>query len=139
MTSDDIAAFLARIGLPQYREKFEDEDVDGDMLLDLVKKKKTDSFSQLGVDSPLHLMKIMQLFLRELQGTKAKYSNDHLTQFLCTQRKIDQYATTLKDQGIDGDMILYVEDDLMEKVLKEIGISELHASSICRKYKKFCE
>lgn len=130
MTPDDIANFLDKIGLSQYSDTIKDEDISGDVLLDIL-----EDLSQIGVDSPLHQMKIMQLFPRELLGTKAKYSNNHLSEFLKEQKKIGEYIPILKEHGIDGDMILNVKVELMKKVLIEIGVTPLDATKICSKYK----
>lgn len=131
MTPGDVAAFLVKIGLPQYSETFIDEEISGDVLLEL------DDLSELGVKSPLHQMKIMQLFSRKLQGIEAKYSHEHLCQFLYQQEKLCKYIAILKEHGIDGDMILHVEKNLMKSVLEEIGVTVLDRSKICTKYKTF--
>lgn len=137
MTSDDVAAFLAKIGLHQYTEAFQNENIDGDILLNLVKTEG--DLSELGVTNPLHLMKIMQLFPREVQGTESKYSNDHLSHFLQKDERLHKYIPILKEHGIDGDMILQVNDKLVTNVLKQIGVnSALDRSRIC-KYKTFCK
>ena len=130
---DDVAHFLTNIGLPQYADEFKDNQIDGELLL----KADSDVLSELGVESLLHQMKIMQLFPRELLGTKVKYSNDHLSQFLQQQEKLIKYIPVLKKHGIDGDMVLHVEENLMKGVLKEIGISPVASLKICVNYKKF--
>ena len=114
-----VSEFLARIGLPQYIQAFEEKNIDGKMLLEA----DPTFLASLSVTSPLHQMKIMQLFHREVHGTVLKFSNEHLTQFLC-QHKLDVHISisTLKEHWIDGDMILDVEKSLMESVLEEIGV-----------------
>lgn len=93
----------------------------------------------LGVNSSVHQMKIVQLFRRELQGTKPKYSLDHLCQFL-KENKLGQYIEHVKDHVIDGDMVLNVEESVMKKVLKEIGVTRaVDTTRICSKYKTFCK
>ena len=76
----------------------------------------------MGVTSPLHQMKIIQLLRREIQGTVAKYPIQHLSDFL-RQLKLDKYIPNLEENGIDGDMILEVEEKLMKSVLKEMGVT----------------
>lgn len=94
-------------------------------------------FSELGVNSPLHKMKIMQLFNRELQGAAPIYSREHLNQFL-QQNNLDKYAAILEENGIDGDMIVSVDTKDMKIVLKEVGItSAIDIGKICSKYKRF--
>jgi hypothetical protein len=126
------ADLLIKIGLHQYFKTF--EDISSDELLELV--QSVDNLSEMGVTSSLHQMKIMQLFLRELRGTKAEHSCADLCQFLSEQKIIAQYRPILQEHGIDGDMILQVEHELMNSVLKEIGIaSALHRSRICLQFK----
>ena len=113
-----VTEFLTRIGLPQYIKVFEEKKIDGKMLLEADPR----FLASLHVTSPLHQMKIMQLFRREVHGTVMNYSSEHLTQFL-RQNKLDMFISTLKEHWIDGDMILEVEKSLMESVLEEIGVS----------------
>jgi hypothetical protein len=82
-------------------------------------------------------MKIMQLFRRELHGSIPKYSREHMGQFL-QQYKLDKYSPTLEGHGIDGDMILEVEEKLMKSVLREVGVTSLvDILKIRSKYKTF--
>lgn len=97
-----------------------------------------DVLLELKVTSPLHQMKIMHLFKRELHGGETKYSTEHLLKFL-QQYNLEKYASILEKNGIDGDMILEVEDKLMKNVLKEVGVtSQLDILKIRSKYKTFC-
>lgn len=132
-TFDDVIDFLTKMELSQYSETFKDNEIGGDTLLEA----DSEMLDELGVTSHLHQMKIMHLFKKELQGATTKYSNEHLSEFLrgC---KLDKHTDALKDSGIDGDMILEVNGDLMKKVLKEIGItSKVDVIKITSKYKTF--
>ena len=118
---EDVADFLTKVvGLPQYADTFKNSGISGDVLLGA----DAEMLIELEVKSPLHQMKIMELFRRELQGTEAKYSKDHVSVFL-KQYKLDKYVPMLESHGIDGDMILEVEEKLMKSVLKEIGVTSL--------------
>lgn len=64
-TVDGIADFLNKIKMPQYVDAFKAEEVDGEMLLEA----NSEMLGDLGV-SPLHQIKIMQLFHRELNKGK---------------------------------------------------------------------
>lgn len=133
-TTKDVVEFLTKIGLSEYAECFEEEDISGDTLLEA----NSAMLEELEVTSHLHQMKIMHLFRKELQNADTKYSNDHLSSFLQKQKKMDKCIPTLKENGIDGDMILEVDSDLMKKVLKEIGIeSQLQITKIITKYQTF--
>lgn len=131
-TTDDVIEFLIKIGLFQYAESFKEEDISGDVLLEA----SSSDLEDLQVTSHLHQMKIMYLFRKELQSAGTKYSNDHLSSFL-EQNKMEKHITTLKENGIDGDMILEVDLDLMKKVLEEVGIKKLQITKIITKYKTF--
>lgn len=110
-----------------------DAEISGDVLLG----GDSEMFEELEVTSHLHQMKIAHLFRKELKGSKTKYSNEHLSQFLL-ECKLDKYIAALKENGINGDMILEAENDLMKEVLKEIGItSSIHRNKITSKYKTF--
>ena len=97
----------------------------------------TESLLEVDVKLPVHQMKIMHLFRRELQGGTAKYSRDHVARFL-QQYRLDKYTPTLEEHGIDGDMILEVEEKLMKTVLRDVGVKSLvDVSKIRSKYKTF--
>lgn len=51
---------------------------------------------------------------------------------------LEKYGPMLETHGIDGDMILRVEENLMKNVLKEVGvISFVDIKKIRSKYKIF--
>ena len=116
-------------------DNFAKEEITGELLLDEDTNSVLDVLKEVEVTNPLHQMKIMELFRREVSKIEVKYSNDHLTEFL-QKNKLEQYVTVLKENGIDGDMILNVRKDLMEKVLKELGITKaVHVNKIVKTYK----
>ena len=131
MNPEAVAAFLERIDLPQYGEKFKEDEITGDVLLDT----DIETLLELDVTSSLHQMKILHLFPKDLRGTSTQYSTEHLSQFL-QDNKLGKYVSLLEGNGIDGDMILEVDKELMENVLKEIGItSKIDIKKIRNKYK----
>lgn len=133
MSPSDVADFLTRIQLPQYAQTFKKQEISGELLL----AADTEILSELGVTSPLHQMKILHLFQRELEGSVAKYSMDHMSRFL-QQYKLEKYSPTMEAHGIDGDMILQVEEKLMKSVLREVGVTSLvDVLKIRKKYKTF--
>lgn len=131
-TTDDVVEFLTKIEMSQYAESFQEEEISGDILLEA----DCDMLEELKVTSRLHQMKIMHLFRKQLLSSDTKYPNDHLSSFL-EQQKMKMHIPTLKDNGIDGDMILEVDSEIMKKVLEEIGITKLQITKIIIKYKKF--
>lgn len=133
LTPDDVADFLTRINLPQYSDIFKESEISGDLLLEA----DVDILKELTVESPLHQMLIMELFRRELKGGEIKYSTDYMMDFL-KQYRLDKYGPSLLSHGIDGDMLLDVDDKLMKSVLKEVGVTSLvDALKIKSKFKTF--
>ncbi len=131
--ADRVADVLDSMEFSNYAETFRNEDITGEVLLNA----DSEMFSELGVKSALHQMKISQLFIRELHGTTLKYSRSHLNQFL-RKNNLEEHISTMEENGIDGDMILEVENELMENVLKEVGITSTEdITTICSKYKSF--
>ena len=54
------------------------------------------------------------------------------------QYKLERYQPVLEGHGIDGDMILEVEEKLMKRVLREVGVTSLvDILKIRSKYKTF--
>ena len=135
ITTDDVAAFLTEIELSEYVEDFKDCKISGKDLLEF----KCKTFSDMDVDSPLHQMKIMQLFRRKLQGSiDPRYSTEHLCHFL-EQNDLEQYTAVFQENGIDGDMILEVDKDLMVKVLTELQIPKKDIRKIRVCYETYCK
>ena len=132
ISSEDVAKFLSKIHLPEYANIFKSEDISGDVLL----FAELETFSELGVTNPLHQMKIMHLFKRELKGNVAKYPIEHVARFL-HKYKLDEYIPILEENGIDGDMILEVDESLMKDVLERIDVvNPLHQMKIMHLYKR---
>ncbi len=114
-----MAKFLGRIQLPQYQEIFLQHNIDG-VLLQACGVEELDDY---GVKSPLHQIKIMELFQGELA----------FEQFL-KDIKLEKHIPTLRDNGIDGDMILKVEKKKMKAVLREIGLNAGDTLMLITKY-----
>ncbi len=127
-----MAKFLRKIQLPQYQEKFLQEEIDGELL----QACGAEELNDIDVKSPLHQMKIVELFHREIEKIEVKYSFEHLSGFL-KDIKLEKYIPTLRDNGIDGDMILRVEKERMKAVLREIGFSAIDAIKLITKYQRF--
>ena len=64
VSAQQVADFLTKIQLPQYADEFLNSEISGEILLDA----DADILNELDVTSPLHQMKIVELFRRELQG-----------------------------------------------------------------------
>ncbi len=124
-----MANFLERIQLPQYQERFLWEEIDGALLRACDAKALKD----FDVKSPLHQMKIIELFQREINNIEIKYSFEQLSGFL-KDIKLEKYIPTLKKNGIDGDMILKVKKKHMRAVLKEIGLKDGDTLKLITKY-----
>ena len=130
----DVSIFLAEIKLDQYIQKFEENDITGDVLLSL----NLESFEELEVSSALHKLKIIVNFRRHLEQTGVEYPVFNVVQVLAQNRPLIEYRKLVEQNGIDGDMLLYEDDKLVRCMFKEIGISsDLHISKIISKFKTF--
>ena len=67
-TPELVAEFLKSVGLEQYTESFIENDISGEMLLEA----EDDDWTELGVNSHLHRIKISVLFKRLLLGATAR-------------------------------------------------------------------
>ena len=73
------------------------------------------------------------LFQRCLEGDVARYPMQTVLNFL-EQNQLDKYSDTFQQWGIDGDLLLKANDN----VLKELGVSSrAERIKIKTKYKKF--
>jgi hypothetical protein len=127
-----VIEFLTKIDLQQYTDSFKDEDIGGDTLLTL----ESDDLEDLQVTNSIHQLKIIHLFRKELLGVHIKYSNEHLCNFL-KEQSMDKHVSVLKDNSVDGDLILEVDFDVMTKALNDVGITKLQAKKIITKYNTF--
>ena len=70
-TPEDVAEFLQSVGLGQYAEKFVEDDIRGDMLIE-VEEADDEMLIEAGVQSPLHRIKIMVFFKSLVKGTSTR-------------------------------------------------------------------
>ena len=70
-TPEDVAEFLQSVGLGQYAEKFVEDDIRGDMLIE-VEEADDEMLIEAGVQSPLHRIKIMVFFNSLVKGTSTR-------------------------------------------------------------------
>ena len=70
------------------------------------------------------------LFLRSLQGGEAQYPLESVLDFL-EQSKLDKYRDIFRKTGMDGDLLLEADDN----VLNELGVT----SAVERLKIKVCE
>ena len=72
------------------------------------------------------------LFQRSLQGVEVHYPLETVLTFL-EQNKLDKYCAVFQEWGMDGDLLLEVDHD----VLKEMGVNAVDRQKIKTKYKIF--
>ena len=99
-------------------------------------KSKPDFLAQLGITNPLHQLKIHQLILREVHDTPVKYSPEFFSEFL-RKYHLDMYEAGLKENGIDGDMILDADENLIFSALMEVDVDVIDAVKIREKYRTY--
>ena len=124
---NNVADFLRRIGLGNYASKFQDEEVDGSILL----MANKDTFDELGVKSTLDRVRIIVLYRRELQGADDSEPVRVLRDLL-KEKNLTQYMSKLEHAGVDADMIMFaIKSECHDTLLTEAGIKKgLHRSKI---------
>lgn len=128
-----MANFLSKIGFPQYITVLDDNDITFEVLME----GGEEVLAECEVDKPIHRMVIIELLRREQEETSVKYSNEHLNQFLCKE-KLDDIIPILKENCIDGDMILNIDRKVITDALKVIGLTATQIAKIRSRYPKFC-
>lgn len=129
----DVINFLASIKLDKYIAAFQESDISGDVLI----SAKPDDLVELGVESALDKLKILVGFKRYVEGTGVKFTTSMLVVALA-QHNLSKYRKPLEDHGVDGDLLLYEDKELVRSMLKEIGIdSNLAITKIISKFDTF--
>ena len=131
-SKEHLSQFLIRYKYPPC------EELDGDMILEEDEKLLSSVLGKIGIESPLQQMKIIHLYKREVLGCEIKHPKQHVIDFLA-KNELDRYASTFESHEIDGDMILEIEEGLMNKVLKEMGVILKHRTTLRSKYIEFCK
>ncbi len=128
----DILQFLDQWELGRYKDKFEEMDINGELLIVFQDKE----LQEIGVDSALDRLRIITYFKRMVNrkpGAIAEmYPVEAVFQFLSETKPFQQFASTFKDQGVDGELLLNASDDVM----KELGVTTgVHRLMLRQKFK----
>lgn len=115
-----------------YKDKFEEMDINGELLVVFRDKE----LQEIGTDSALDRLRITTYFKRMVNkkpGAIAEmYPVEAVFQFLSETKPFQQFASTFKDQGIDGELLLNASDDVM----KELGVTTgVHRLMLRQKFK----
>lgn len=133
VTVQDVANYLSSIKMDKYVPNFTEFDISGDVLLAM----KSSELSELGVESALDKVKILVGFRRHLEGGTVKFSVSKVVIAL-SQSNLGKYRKHFEQHRVDGDMLLYEDEELVRSMLKEIGIdSKLTITRIMSKFKTF--
>ena len=98
---------------------------------------KPDDLSELGVESALDKLKILVGFKRYVEGTGIKFTTSKLVVAL-SQNNLSKHRKPFEQHGVDGDLLLYEDKELVRSMLKEIGISSnLTMTRIISKFETF--
>ena len=62
LTCEDIAKYLCNIKLEKYSQYFVEQDIGGDIMLDIVKNKDHKSLEELGINTHLNRVKVITKF-----------------------------------------------------------------------------
>ena len=110
-----LCDFLEKIGMEEYVQNFEEYSISGDILLSAGQK-----LDGLGINNPLHCLKICILFRRELEGLSKiakKFPVEEVVRFLHSI-KMNEHVQSFQEHGIDGELLL----EASEEVLEELGV-----------------
>lgn len=130
---EDVASFLASIKLDKYIAAFKENDISGDVLI----SAKPGDLSELGVKSALDKLKILVGFKRHVEGTAVKFTTSKLVVAL-SQNNLGKHRKPFEQHGVEGDLLLYEDKELVRSMLKEIGItSNLAITRIISKFETF--
>lgn len=133
LSIQDVSNFLASIKLDQYITNFEEFEISGDVLLDI----NSANLLELGVDSALDRLRILVGFRRHLEGGGVRFTTSQLTVAL-VQNNLAKYRKLFEEHRVDGDMLLYEEEDLVRSMLQEIGVTfGVDITRIISKFKTF--
>ena len=133
MSVKDVTDFLASMKLDKYIREFEENEISGDVVIVL----KPSELSDLGVNSALDKIRILVGFRRQLEGGGVKFSTSKLVVAL-SQNNLSKHRKPFEEHKVDGDMLLYEDEDLVRSMLKEIGIKRnLDITKIIAKFKTF--
>ena len=134
-TPSEVIAFLVRISQTDYIDSFEENEVNGLLLL----KAEKEDFEDLRVKDPFHQERILELFRQELAGVEVKYSNDYLKEFLHNS-KLEKYSSLLEKHMIDSELLLTMDDKAMKEILKEkIGMKAIEAKKLIVNFRTYVE
>ena len=129
----DVTNFLASIKLDKYTKAFQENDISGDVLIIATPEDLT----ELGVESALDKLKILVGFKRHVEGTGVRFTTSKLVVAL-SQNNLGKHRKPFEQHGVDGDLLLYEDKELVRSMLKEIGIdSKLIATRIISKFETF--
>ena len=129
----DVIKFLASIKLDKHIPAFQENDISGDVLI----SAKPDDLKELGVESALDKLKILVGFKRYVEGTEVKFTTSKLVVAL-SQHNLGKHRKPLEQHGVDGDLLLYEDKELVRSMLKEIGIdSHLTITRIISRFETF--
>ena len=103
--------------MDKYIPAFQDNEISGDVLI----SAKPNDLSELGVESALDKLKILVGFKRHLEGSSVKFTVSKLVVCL-SQNNLVKYRKPFEQHGVDGDLLLYEDKELVRSMLKEIGI-----------------
>ena len=97
--------------MEDYVQNFQDLEMTGDILLSAGQDLK-----DLGIENPLHCLKICILFQRQLEGVSAvarKFPVEEVVRFLHSI-KMSEYVPNFQEQGIDGEFMLAASEEVLE-------------------------
>ena len=120
----EILDFLDRRGLGQYKKIFEDLEINGALLVQF----QDDELRDIGITSALDRLRIITYFKRivvKTSGIAEFYPVDAVFQFMEETKPFQQFAATFKAEGIDGELLLNANNEVMEELGVTTGVHRL--------------
>ena len=129
LTPAGVLEFLDQWDLGRYKEKFEEMDINGELLIVFQDK----DLQEIGIESALDRLRIITYFKRLVMKKSSGIAELYPVDAVLNETKpFQQFAATFKEQSIDGELLLNASDDVM----KELGVTTgVHRLILRQKFK----
>ncbi len=117
---EQVVEFLTNVQLDQYATTFEENDINGEILLQF----QDEELEEIEIDSPLDRLKIVVFFKRYLLTSEGIHTDimtpEIVAKILNEYRQLKEYSKAFLENGIDSDLIKNASD----KVFQELGVEK---------------
>ncbi|XP_019858199.1 PREDICTED: uncharacterized protein LOC100640592 [Amphimedon queenslandica] len=133
LTETDVAQLLKRMGLHDSAEFVQTTGISGDIVYSLLTMPSPD-LKELQIPNRIYELRFQVQFKRLLEKKELEhvFSSELLAQFLMENKRFSQYAKVVRENELDGEMLLLASDD----VYRDLGISSLYQALIKKELQK---